>query len=77
MGVTQLGKKYQIPVVGISGALLDDAYSLHDYGMTALFSIMNYPMSLEEAMDKENAMHLVELNIIELFRLIKSIKSKK
>ncbi|QVK18529.1 glycerate kinase [Mycoplasmatota bacterium] len=74
MGVSQLGKKHHIPVIGISGSLMDDAYKLHQEGMTSLFSIMNYPMSLEEAMDKEKAMNFVEKNTKELFRLIKSIK---
>jgi len=73
-GISRLGKKYQIPVIGIGGGVTDEAYKMHDLGMTSLFSIMNYPMSLEEAMNKDKAMHFVEMNVTEIFRLIKTIK---
>ncbi len=74
MGVSKLGKKYNIPVIGIGGSIMEEAYRMHDQGMTSLFSILNYPMSLDEAMENERAKHLIENNIEELFRLIKAIK---
>jgi glycerate 2-kinase len=73
-GVSQLGRKYQIPVIGIVGSLMEEAYQMHEHGLTALFSIMNAPMSLDEAMERDRAMKLVENNTREIFRLIKSTK---
>jgi glycerate 2-kinase len=73
-GVSQLGKKFDIPVIGIGGSIMDEAYQLHERGVTALFSIMNSPMSLLEAMENERATQLVENNTRELFRLIKRLK---
>lgn len=70
-GVSKLGQKYQIPVIGLAGGITDDAYKLHETGITAIFSIMNYPMTVDEAMEKANAIKLVEFNTIEIFRLIK------
>jgi hypothetical protein len=35
---------------------------------------MNYPMTLEEAMDPKRASILVEKNVEEIFRLIKVLK---
>ncbi|MDF2699959.1 MAG: glycerate kinase [Haloplasmataceae bacterium] len=70
-GIAHIGKKYQIPVIGIAGVITEDAYKLHDFGITSLFSILNYPMSLEEAMDKELAMGLTKKTVIEIFRLLK------
>lgn len=73
-GVTKLGKKYNIPVIGLCGGLMEEAYAMHDIGMTALFSIMNYPMSLEEAMNKDIAKALIANNTREIFRLFKTLK---
>jgi len=70
-GVAKLGKKYNIPVIGICGHVTDDAYKMHQYGITSIFSIINQPMSLEEALDKNNALNSVEKTVIEIFRLIK------
>ncbi|NLG82218.1 MAG: glycerate kinase [Bacilli bacterium] len=70
-GITRLGKKHNIPVIGLCGGLMDEAYKMHEVGMTALFSIMNYPMNLEEAMDKDKAKFLLISNTREIFRLIK------
>lgn len=42
--------KKGIPVICLSGALRDGCESLYSLGVTAMFSIMNRPMSLEEAL---------------------------
>ncbi len=75
-GVSKLGQKHRIPVIGLAGGVTDDAYKLHEQGITAIFSIMNYPMTVNEAMEKNNAIKLVEFNTIEIFRLIKTFNKK-
>lgn len=49
-GIARLGEKYQIPVIGIVGALGEGYEPMLQSGMTSVFSIMNRPMSLETAM---------------------------
>jgi len=50
LGVAKLAKKYRIPVIALCGALTDEAYELHRYGISVLESIIPAPMNLDEAM---------------------------
>lgn len=76
IGVAKLAKKYGVPVIGIAGAITDGAEKTHEFGIEAFFSIMNFPITLENAMKKENAEKFVEINIGEIFRLIKVCENK-
>lgn len=71
VGVAKLAKKHNIPVIAIAGCLADDANAVHDHGIDAIFSIMNYPIALEDALKKENAMKFVEKNAEQIMRLVK------
>jgi glycerate kinase len=73
-GIGKYGIKYNKPVIAIAGGLSEKFEEVNKYGVTSAFSIMNYPMSLEEAMEKERAKYLIEKNIEQIMRLIKSIK---
>lgn len=75
-GVSKLAKSKGVPVIAIAGAVSDDAGAVHDFGIGSLFSIMNYPIRLEEAMEPHRAKSFVEKNTEEIFRLI-SICEKK
>lgn len=75
-GVSKLAAKQNIPVIAIAGAVTDDADVVHNHGINSLFSIMNYPISLEHAMDPDRAKTFVEKNIEEIFRLIKTCQVK-
>jgi glycerate 2-kinase len=48
-GIAQLGKKYNIPVIIISGSLLSGSEKLYDEGVTKMIAIRENNMSLEEA----------------------------
>ena len=76
MGVSKLSKENGIPVIAIAGCIADDAEAMHDHGLDAFFSTVNYPVSLEEAMNKDRAAIFVEKNIEEIFRLIKVCEKK-
>lgn len=52
LGIAKISKKYDKPVVCISGSLGEGYEALYLEGIDALFSIVNKPMSLEEAMSK-------------------------
>lgn len=71
VGVAKVAKKYGIPVIAVAGSLADDAGAVHEYGIDAIFSIMNHPIPLAEAMKKENAMKFMEKNAEEIMRVVK------
>jgi glycerate kinase len=73
-GVSKLCKQEGVPVIAISGCVDDSATATHDCGITSIFSVVNYPCSLEEAMDPKRASTFVQKNTEEIFRLIKAIK---
>ena len=71
VGVAKLAKKYNVPVIAIAGCLADNADVVHDHGIDAIFSIINHPLDLEDALKKENALKFVEKNAEQIMRLIK------
>ena len=75
VGVAKLAKTKNIPVIALAGGVADDAGEVHNHGIDSISSIMNYPMTLEEAMEPKRASILVEKNVEEIFRLIKIIKT--
>lgn len=71
IGVAAAAKRRNIPVIALAGWLSEDAGIVHDYGIDAIFSIQNRPVSLAEAMDKANAARLTELRTEEIFRTLR------
>lgn len=49
-GVAARAKRFGIPVIGLAGSLSGDLSALYTIGMTALFTIVSGPTSLEDAM---------------------------
>lgn len=54
-GIAQLAKKHNIPVIALAGDVSEGNPSLHDSGITAYFTIVSGPVSLEKAMKPEVA----------------------
>ncbi|MDW5418308.1 glycerate kinase [Iodobacter sp. CM08] len=56
MGVAQMAKVFNIPVIGIAGCLSTDVGVVHQHGIEAVFSVLNRAVSIEEALAqaKEN-----------------------
>lgn len=77
IGVARVAKKYGIHVIGIAGSLSDDAGVVNSHGVDAIFSIMNYPIKIENALRKENATKLMTKNAEQIIRLIKICKDIK
>lgn len=70
-GVSKRAQKASVPLIALGGGIADE---LGDHEVVdALFSIMRYPMSLEEAMEKSSAEKLVKQSVKEIFRLIKTL----
>jgi len=77
IGVAKLAKEYDIPVIAIGGYIADDGDIVHQKGIDAIFSIVNYPISMEKALDKNTSSFFIERTIGEIFRLIKLIEKIK
>ncbi len=67
-GVAQIAKEYQKPVICISGTLGNGYEKLFDAGINAFFSIVNRPMTLEEAMQRGE--ELLEKTVENIFKTI-------
>lgn len=70
-GIAKLAKKYNKPVIAFAGKLSSDADLCNSHGIDAFFSIQSKPSSLEEAMDKSNALENLKSVAQQVFRLIK------
>lgn len=57
-GVAQVAKKQNIPLIALAGSLGDGYQSLYSKGFNGIFSIIDKPMPLQEAID--NAAQLLE-----------------
>lgn len=67
-GISQVAKRWNKPVLCISGTLGMGYEKLYGIGITALFSIVNKPMSLEEAIT--SGTELLEQTTENIFRLL-------
>lgn len=69
-GMAKIGKKYNIPVVAIAGAVEKDIDPLYEHGLTAAFSITNKPMLLSQAIEEaEDLLAETLKNIIKLIQI--------
>ena len=48
--IAKMGKKYSIPVIGLTGRLVGDCDELYKSGFSGVFSIQNGPMDLSESL---------------------------
>ncbi|KMK75118.1 glycerate kinase [Alkalihalobacillus pseudalcaliphilus] len=49
MGVSELAKKHNIPVIVVAGSVGEGIEELYQYGITSVYSIVNAPMNLKQA----------------------------
>ena len=67
-GIGLIAKEYNKPVILISGSVMPDSVNLYASGITAMFSIINKPLSLAEAMrDAYDLLKAASENAIRLF----------
>ena len=50
MGVAQAAKRQNVPTIIIAGSVGEDVQVLYQYGVISIWSMINQPMSLEQAM---------------------------
>lgn len=65
MGIASLAKKHNVPVLVFTGSIGQGISEIYDQGVTAIFSIVNKPMSLETAI--KNATQLLHASVTNVF----------
>ena len=74
IGVAQIAKKYNKPVVAFSGVVTDDAVACNEHGIDAFFPILRKVVSRSEAMEYETARQNMVNTAEQVFRLIKTVR---
>ncbi|AGB20201.1 glycerate kinase [Thermoanaerobacterium thermosaccharolyticum] len=74
-GIARIAKKYRKPVVVLSGGLGKNYKDLYDVGVTSMFSIVDKPMTLQEAMI--NAKKLISDRAEDIIRIFISGRNSK
>ena len=69
IGVAKIAKKYNVPVVVLAGAIGKDAGKCNNNGIDAFFSIVPGACSLDEAMNRDNAIRNIENTAEQVVRL--------
>ncbi len=71
-GMARLAKKHGIPCIGIAGMVENKTETLHQAGMTAIFSITDRPLSSEDSV--KNAPILIQKTAAQIGRLIRAFR---
>ena len=72
VGVAKLAKECGKPVIAFAGCVTKDATACNTEGIDAFFPILRGVVSLEEAMDKDNAARNLTDTVEQVFRLIRT-----
>lgn len=70
IGVAKMAKKYGKKVIAFSGCVTQDAEVCNDHGIDAFFPIMRSVVSLEEALNTDNAYNNLLSTAYQVFRLL-------
>jgi glycerate kinase len=73
-GVGRTCKEQDIPCIILCGSCQDIASDAYDKGITCVFSTLDAPMHLDEAMEKKKTLYLIEKKSEQIFRLIKQCR---
>lgn len=72
IGVAKLAKQFGKPVLAFSGSVTKDATVCNKHGIDAFFPILRSVVSLNEALDKNNASQNMIDTVEQVFRLIRT-----
>ena len=73
IGVAKTAKKFDKTVLAFSGCVTEDAVACNEHGIDAFFPILRGVVSLNEAMNSENARRNMIATVEQVFRLIKTV----
>lgn len=77
VGVAKLAKKFNKVVLAFAGGATKEASECNNEGIDAYFPVIQIPMSVSQAMERQNALFNLETTVTQVFRLIKSLKNRK
>lgn len=77
MGIAQLAKKYRKTVIALAGSVLDSAAACNNVGIDSFFSVLQTPISLQEAMREETALKNIEMTARQIFYLIRALQEDR
>jgi len=75
IGVASVAKSLNIPVIAIAGTRGKNAEAARQHGIDCIFSLINKPITLEEAMEKTTAIDMLEKLAEEIANLIRLSKN--
>jgi glycerate kinase len=75
MGIAQEAQKHNVPTIALAGSVGNGIDKLYQHGIKAVFSIVNSPMTLKEAMDQ--AAPLLEYTTEQVIRSIYLFSKEK
>ena len=70
IGVARLAKKHQKPVIAFSGCVTEEAEVCNAHGIDAFFPILRGVVTLDEALETENARRNLTATAYQVFRLL-------
>jgi glycerate kinase len=71
VGVAEIAKKYNKKVIAFAGCVTEDSTVCNAHGIDAYFPILRTVVTLDEAMNGENAKKNMIATVEQVFRLIK------
>ena len=71
IGVARIAKKYNKPVLAFAGCVTEDAVLCNQAGIDAFFPIVRGAVTIQEAMESENAKKNMAASVEQVFRLIR------
>ena len=74
IGVANIAKKYGKKVLAFSGCVTEDAVLCNEHGIDAFFPILRGVVTLEDAMNSENARRNMIAAVEQVFHLIKAVQ---
>ncbi len=74
VGVANIAKKYNKPVLAFSGCVAEDARACNGSGIDAYFPILRGVVTLAEAMNHDNAEKNMIATVEQVFRLVKTLR---
>ena len=72
IGVAEIAKKHNKKVMAFSGSVSEDSYLCNENGIDAFFPILRNIVTLQEAMDHDNAEKNMIATVEQVFRTIKT-----
>lgn len=73
-GIAAIADKLGVRVIALAGGVTPEASALNGLGIDAYFPIVNGPVSLEQAMEPEEAKRNMRRTAEQLFRLIRAVR---